>query len=193
MPALSVAADQEHQLELGHEREQAGVPGAGALPPRRQVASGRVVAGKAEPHGHDGDPALVVELLWSYPEPGPQPVAGGVREGLAGGMDAHAGRLAADAQACRGARAKDRPRVMGQRRSVRRIDTDAARPHLAHQPGKLGRSPAHTSSTRPSSASTTRGSFTSPRRASIVSAMCVSMTRLAPTRSRLASMVFQLV
>jgi hypothetical protein len=113
MPALSVAADQEHQLELGHEREQAGVPGAGALPPRRQVAAGCVVAGKAKPHGHDGDPALVVELLWSYPEPRPQSVAGRVCEGLAGGVDAYAGGLAADTQACRGAGAKDRPRVMG--------------------------------------------------------------------------------
>ncbi len=44
VPALGVAADQEHKLELRHEREQAGVPGAGALPPRRQVAAGRVVA-----------------------------------------------------------------------------------------------------------------------------------------------------
>ena len=44
VPALGVAADQQHQLELRHEREQARVPGAGALAPRRQVAAGRVVA-----------------------------------------------------------------------------------------------------------------------------------------------------
>ena len=63
MPALRIAADQQDQLQLRHGREQARVPGGRAFAPRRQVAAGRIMAGKAEAHGHDGDAPLVVELL----------------------------------------------------------------------------------------------------------------------------------
>ena len=82
VPALGVAADGQDQLELRHGREQALVPGGRAFPARRQVAAGRVVAGKAEAHGHDGDAALVVELLGRELQPGPQAVAGGSVKGV---------------------------------------------------------------------------------------------------------------
>ena len=148
------------------------VPGRRAFAPRRQVAAGGIVARKAEAHRHDGDAALVVEFLAASAAASPQPVAGGIGEGRAGGVHAHARRLAEDADARGRARPQHGARLVRQRCSVGRVAADAAGARsraTSRAQSLICRSPplAHTSSTRPSSASTTRGSFTSPRRASM--------------------------
>ena len=146
---------------------------ARAFAPRGEVAAGRVVAGKAEAHGHDGDAALVVELLGRKLQPGAQPIAGRIGEGRAGGVHAHAWRLARDADARGRARAQHRARLVRQLAALRgrrgRCGSRGSRQPDGPARGRLRATPApaQTSSTRPSSARTTRGSFTSPRRASI--------------------------
>src|SRR5215475_8126823 len=44
VPALGVASDQQHKLQLRHGGKQAAMPGGGAFAPRRQVAARCVVA-----------------------------------------------------------------------------------------------------------------------------------------------------
>src|SRR5262249_9514689 len=75
MPALGVAADQQHKLELRHEPEDPFVPGRRAFAAWRQVTAHRVVAGKAEAHGYDGHTRLIVEFLRRYAEPCPESIA----------------------------------------------------------------------------------------------------------------------
>ena len=51
---------------------------AGEKPTRRQIMSLGIVSGKAEPHGQDGDSALVIEEFRCNPKPGAQSLAAGV-------------------------------------------------------------------------------------------------------------------
>src|SRR5437870_586864 len=113
------------------------MPSAGAFPARGQVSARAIMAGEAESHGHDGDPFLIVELLPGQAEPAAQAVAGRVAEGDARGVHAHAGRLAADADAGRGALAQDRVRRMRQRGAFGSVDADAAGADLAPETAEL--------------------------------------------------------
>ena len=82
-------------------RNHAGAPGRGAFGPGRQVGARWPTAGKTKAHGHDGDPAGIVEYFLAEAEPLPQPLSGGIGEWPARGMDAGSRRLAGNQDARR--------------------------------------------------------------------------------------------
>ena len=55
MPALSITADQDFQLDLWQTFEQRRVPGLGATFHWRDIAAILIIAGKTEPHRHNRD------------------------------------------------------------------------------------------------------------------------------------------
>lgn len=94
-----VAADDQGEVDLGHERDQAGVPERRADRDGRGVAAVGETAGIAEAHGDDGDIGCVVEHVAGEAGPVAKAVAGGVVPGDARGVDFGAGGLADDEQA----------------------------------------------------------------------------------------------
>ena len=107
VPGLGRSADDQAQFDIGQGVHDACVPCLAADFGRWQVGAFGGVAGKAEGHGDDGDVGFVVELRRREAEPVAQSVAGGIVEGDAGFMDAHAGGLACDEEACGGREPRD--------------------------------------------------------------------------------------
>ena len=126
MPGLRILADRQNHLDLRHQFEQGCPPAWRTFAARRQVAALRIEPRKAEAHRHDGDARDIVELLRRHAHPIAQPVAARVREGRARGMNACAGRLACNTDACGLQNAKDRARLMPQRPALRAIHAEAA-------------------------------------------------------------------
>ena len=106
MPALGIATNQEADLHRRERRQQLPPPRLGAAFHRRQVAPARIMAGKTEPHGHDGDAGGIVELCFGDAHPGAQAHARGVVERCPGPVGQIARRLAGHQDTCGGTRLK---------------------------------------------------------------------------------------
>jgi len=126
MPGLGIAADGQHHVDLRHQRHQLSAPCRRAFAARRQVAALGILAGKAEPHRHDGEFLGVVELFVADAEPASQSIAGRIGERHAGNMHLGARRLAGEQDARRRGRQQHRSRFMRQGPSKRMLDADAA-------------------------------------------------------------------
>ncbi len=69
-----IAADHQHEPEVGQARKDRASPAERAFAARRQVAALGVEAGEAMAHRHDGDLAGIVEARLVEAEPETQPV-----------------------------------------------------------------------------------------------------------------------
>lgn len=93
MPFLRITADQKRDLDIGQGFQQAGPPGRGTAFHRGTVTTLCVIAGKAEPHGDDGNAGLVIEFILRDPHPVAQAFARRIVERLARDVGEIAGRL----------------------------------------------------------------------------------------------------
>ena len=121
MPALRIAANEQQQPYVRQLRKQLRSPDLRALTARRQVATLRPQAGKAEAHGDDGDFFRVIERVFFQRQPLPQALARGIVERATTVMGANARRLAGDADSRRHGNLQYRPRLLGQGRAVARL------------------------------------------------------------------------
>ena len=195
MPALRVAADEQHQLDLPQMLEEARPPFRGAFAARRKIGTARILAGIAKAHGHDRDAAHVVELFCRHAHPVPQPLARRIAEGNAGGVHARARRLPHNCEPRAAADAQNGARLVRERGTGGRLHAKPTGADLIQQAIEARGHAllAQMSSVMPSSARRTLGSRTCARCASISALMCVSITRLAPRRSRFVSMFRQVI
>ena len=109
-----VAADEQRQADIRHQRQQLVAPERGAFGARWRVAAVGQAAGIAEAHRDDGNAGFVVEGVAVHLQPGAQAVAGRVVEREAGLVHRGARRLAGNQQTCRGGDTDDRTRAKRQ-------------------------------------------------------------------------------
>ena len=162
MPLLGVLADEQNELQIGHERKHWLAPQFGAFPPRRHISAIGVEAGEAEAHWNDGDPLGIVEDLLSDAEPEAQARARRIGVWTPRSMDTDARRLPRDAETGGGRDLEDGSRLMRQRRLVSgRVAADAAGPDVFRERRELRATSVHARGTIRGSTSDQSGAASS--------------------------------
>ncbi len=149
--AVRVSADRQDQFNPRQECAQPRVPQRCAFGAWRQITA-LAGTGVAQSHRHDRDMALVVEALAIQFQPRAQQIARGIVPRQAGLVDAAAGRLSDDQQACGRARAQHRTRAERQMRLAQSAcaglgegaskgASEGARSPIGRWPGAILRAP----------------------------------------------------
>src|SRR4029079_436421 len=96
MPMLGRPAKADDKTYIPEMRQEFRPPGRRTFRTGRQIGTLCILAGKAEPHGHDGNMALIIKQGLVDAEPLPQPDARRVGKGPARGVYAGPRRLSDD-------------------------------------------------------------------------------------------------
>ena len=139
MPAMGMAAHQNLQLHRAQCLHHLPVPRRRTDRGRRQVGLLRVVARKAEGHRHHRHAGEVIERVRPDPQPVAQPVARGIGERPARGMDPRAGRLPRHQHPRTGPEPDHGPRCMGRCCRREAVGTDPAGPDPGGKLYSVGR------------------------------------------------------
>ena len=138
VPGLRMATKAQDGFDTGQFRQDTAPPMARAFPAGRKVGAVAIIAREAEAHGKESEFGWIVELVATDAEPGPQPVTRGIVERETRSMGTQSRRLADDEKLGLGRNLQNRAWRMGQRRSYRMVETEAAAAHFVSNVSSTG-------------------------------------------------------